>query len=98
MKNVLIGGLLSLLTAGTLFAQPGPETSRGRYATFAIDPDYEAQLKNRLQMEKQLGPLKDLIKQIAADPKKLPFNLDNIKDLKLDDPQLKRAVRDWAAH
>jgi hypothetical protein len=99
--DILARGLVALLAIGmlaaTAFAQQEPEPPRGRYATFPIDPNYEAQLKNWLQMEKQLGPLKDIIKQMSADPQKLPIHLDKIKNLKLDDPQFKKALQDWTS-
>src|ERR1022692_593993 len=46
-------------------------------------------------MEQQLGPLKDLIKQIAADPSKMPLDPEKFKDLMKDD-NFKTALKDWA--
>ena len=66
-----------------------------RYVTFPIDKNVEAIVKERLKIENDLGPFKDLIKQIMADPKKLPFDAKQFKDMKLDDPKLKKAVEDW---
>src|SRR5207244_3193479 len=69
-----------------------------KYVPFDIDPNYQKILQNRLAMEQQLGPFKDLIKQILADPAKMPFDAAKIKDMKLEDPKFKKALRDWLAN
>jgi hypothetical protein len=106
-KDVLTRAWLSLALVAVLgpltSAQPAPEgraTDRGatgRYVPFDIAPNYESLVKDRLRVEQQLGPLKDLIKQIAADPKRFPLDLKTMKGLKLEDPELKKAVQEWVA-
>jgi hypothetical protein len=84
--------VIFVLLPAYIHAQP---QERRQYVPFTIDPDYEKILRDRLKMEKELGPLKDLIKQIAADPSK--FNEKQLKDLKLNDPSFQKALGDWAA-
>lgn len=83
-----------LLVATTLSAQPGED--RG-YVPFPIDKNAEALIKQRLQMEKQLGPFKELIKDVLANPEKYNVDPEQFKNVKMDDPALKKAVQDWAA-
>src|SRR5258708_36547274 len=68
-----------------------------QYKKFDISPMFEKLFKDRLQMEQQLGPLKDLIKKIAADPRKMPTDPDQLKGLKLDDDTVK-ALKEWVAN
>jgi hypothetical protein len=77
-------------------AQAQPDERR-QYVPFPIDPNFEKMLRDRLQMEKDLGPLKDLAKLIAADPSKFPLDEMQLKDLKLNDPNFRKALKDWAA-
>src|SRR5207253_1747415 len=84
------------LVAGPAFAQPDPDVAPRRYVPFDIDPkSFNSLLKNRLKLEKQLGSLKDLVKQISADPQKFKLDPQMLKDLKLDDPQMKRLIKEW---
>jgi hypothetical protein len=83
--------LYSLISLGALAAQ-----ERRDYVRFPITKDAEALIKERLQMEKQLGPFKDLVKQILDDPNKFGIDPEMFKDVPLDDPKLKKAVQAWA--
>lgn len=85
--------LLALMGAATVVAQPPPQ----RYVHFKIDAEYEKELKKRLEMEQRLGPLKDLINQIIADPSKLPNAAEQLKGLKLEDEKFKEALKDWVS-
>ena len=76
-------------------AQPAAEPRR--YVEFKIDADYEAQLKKRLEMEKQLGPLKDLVNQVLADPSKMPSDPSGLKGMNLKDEAFQKALKDWLA-
>jgi hypothetical protein len=67
------------------------------YVRFEIKPDFEKTLKDRLQSEKQLGPLKDLIKQIAADPSKFHVDPAKLTQFDLKDDKFKKALQDWVA-
>jgi len=75
----------------------GQMDQRRQYVPFPIDPNFEKMLRDRLQLEKDLGPLKDLVKQIAADPSNFPLDEKQLKDLKLNDPSFRKALKDWAA-
>jgi hypothetical protein len=66
-----------------------------RYKQFDIDPKYQDLLKNRFEVNKQIGPLKDLVKQLMANPDKFPFDPDKLKDVKLEDDNLKKMVEEW---
>jgi hypothetical protein len=101
---ILAAAVLAFATpAEPAAAQPGalppivpPKDPQPRnYVEFAIGPDYEEILKDRLQLEKQVGPLRDLVKQILADPSKFQLDTEQFKGFKLDDPQLKKAVQEW---
>ncbi|MBM3995821.1 MAG: DUF4129 domain-containing protein [Planctomycetes bacterium] len=92
--RIMISALAFLLLAGPVLAQ-----ADGRdYARLPIDPDFKKILENRLQMERDLGPLKDLIKKIVADPSKFAVTKDQLKDLKLDDPNFQKALKAWAGN
>ena len=72
-----------------------PERGERRpYVEFKIDPNFDAILKERLQTDKELAPLKQLIKKMLADPSK--FDPAQLKEFKLDDPKFKAAMQDWA--
>ena len=86
--------IMGILLPAYALAQPD---ERRQYVPFPIDPNFEKMLRDRLQMEKDLGPLKDLVKQIAADPSKFPLDEKQLKDLKLNDPSFRKALKDWAA-
>src|ERR1043166_9677863 len=73
-----------------------PETKRD-YVKFKFNSDVEKTLRERLKMEKDLGPFKDLVKEILKDPSKMPFTEKDLKNFKLDDENLKKALKDWAA-
>jgi hypothetical protein len=92
---------IGFLLAGTLMlsiVQPArAHEDLRQYKKFDISPDFEKLFKERLQMEQQLGPLKDFIKKIAADPSKLPTNPDQLKGLKIDDAT-KKALKDWVTN
>jgi hypothetical protein len=77
-------------------AQP-EQDGRRKYIEFKIDPNFEKMFKDRLQMEKDLAPFKDLIKKLAADPSQLPLAADELKNFKLSDPKFKKALEDWVA-
>lgn len=72
-----------------------PLGPRDRYVQFPIDPKYEEKLKERLAMENQLEPFKDLVRKMLADPKMLLNAKDQVKDLKVEDPDFKKAIQDW---
>jgi len=67
------------------------------YVHFGFDPNVEALVKDRLKLEQDLGPLKDLVKQILANPDKFPFDPAKLQNAKLDDPAMKEAVKNWLA-
>jgi len=90
----LIAVFCLAVVVASAFAQDG---ERRPYHEFKFDPNVEGLLKKKFQIEKDLGPFKDLVKQILADPAKMPVSPDKIKDMKLDDPKLKKAVEDWLA-
>ena len=96
-----IPALLCCLLAGALLlgvAEPSHAQEEPRqYKKFEIAPEFEKLFKERLQMEEQLGPLKDLIKKIAADPGKLPVDPAKLKDIKVND-DFKKALKDWATN
>ena len=94
-----------LLTIGTLIgislpthAQPKSLEQPRKYVEFKFDPNFQQGIKDRLNLERQLGPLKDLVKHIAADPSKFPLDPEQIKAMKLDTPELKNALKDWVAN
>jgi hypothetical protein len=72
------------------------EPSTRPYVQFDFDPKVPDLVKARLQQEQDLGPLKELVKQILANPDQFPFDPEQFKNMKLDDPKLKRAVENWA--
>lgn len=72
------------------FSEPGKS-----YVKIDLDPGYAEELKRRLQMEDKLGPFKDLVKQILADPNQLGLDPGKLKDMKLEDPELKKALEEW---
>jgi uncharacterized membrane protein YfbV (UPF0208 family) len=69
-----------------------------RYKQWAIDPNYETLLNERFKANKQLGRLKDMVKQMMANPDMLPFDPDKLKDVKLEDGNLKNLVEEWVAN
>lgn len=74
-----------------------PIRSNRVYVDFGIEPDYVAKLQERLKQENDLGPLKDLVKQVLADPKLLSLDPSKLKEMKFDEkPELRKAVEDWA--
>ena len=66
------------------------------YVDFGIDPDFKKLLENRLKTEKDLGPLKELIKKFARDPKSFPLKEEDLKNLNLKDKQMQDALKEWA--
>jgi hypothetical protein len=90
---------LSLAWTAPSWAQPKfgerPLSQRDRYIHFPIDPDYEAKLKQRLAMENELEPFKDLVRKMLTDPKMLILGKDQLNEMKLDDPKFKQAIKDW---
>jgi hypothetical protein len=82
-----------LLTLGLTL--PGSAQEPHRYVPFDLDRDYVKELNKRLDRDQQLGPFKELIKQVLADPTKLPIDATKIKDMKLEDPKFKQALQDW---
>jgi hypothetical protein len=93
LSQCLVASVVLLRIAVPMCAQEEPR----QYKKFEIAPEFEKLFKERLQMEQQLGPLKDFIKKIAADPSKMPFDPATLKNFKLDD-DFKKALRDWAAN
>ena len=89
----LLAGALFLSIAVPARAQDEPR----QYKKFEIAPEFEKLFKERLQLEQQLGPLKDLIKKLAADPSKMPLDPAMLKDIELND-DFKKALKDWAAN
>ena len=79
------------LTWTAIAAAPLLAQSEREYVRFRIDKNVEALVKQRLQTEKDLGPLKDLVRQIMADPKKFHLDPKQFKDLKLEDQKVKQA-------
>jgi len=97
MMNPIWPGRLAL---AVLVFLCGADLARAqdRYKHWDIDPKYQDLLNERFKADQQLGPLKDLVKQLMANPEKLPFNPDQLKDMKLDDENLKKLVADWVAN
>lgn len=89
----MLACMLGCIVASKALAQ---DDEPRRYVPIPFDPNFEAKFKDRLKFEKQLGPFKDLVRQIIADPNKFPVDPKQIKDLKFDDPQFKKALQDWA--
>ncbi len=92
--HVLILGAAALGSASPLSAQ---HEERREYVQFPFGKDAETLVKERLRAEQQLGPYKRLIQQILADPDHFGIDPKMFKDVKMDEPTLKKAVRDWAA-
>jgi hypothetical protein len=94
---LLLGVVSACATQGA--AQPAKSNERfgqrDRYIHFPIDPDYEKKLQERLAMENQLEPFKDLVRKMLADPKSLVLGKDQLKEMKLEDPNFKKAIEDW---
>jgi hypothetical protein len=99
-----------LAVAAPALAQSLPNDSdRREYRAFDIDKDAADIIKKRLQIEKDLGPLKELVKQVLADPKnRNPDLVKQLQGMKLDeklkqafqemlgnDPALKNDLREW---
>lgn len=93
LVGCLLAGALLMGIAVPARAQDEPR----QYKKFEIAPEFEKLFKERLQMEQQLGPLKDLIKKLAADPSKMPLDPAMLKDIELND-DFKKALKDWAAN
>lgn len=95
----LAAGLSSLAWTTPISAQPKfgerPLAQRDRYIHFPIDPKYQETLKNKLEMEQELEPFKDLVRKMLADPKMLLAAKDQVKDMKLEDPKFRKAIEDW---
>ncbi|HZZ79067.1 MAG TPA: DUF4129 domain-containing protein [Gemmataceae bacterium] len=90
----LFTGLVALICLPFLVhAQEG-----GGYKHFTIDKDYEEILAKRFEANRQLGPLKDLVKKMLANPDQLPFDPEKFKDVKLEDENLKKLVQEWVAN
>ncbi len=94
-RGCLLACVVGLAAALNSHAQ---DVEPRQYVPIPFDPNFQAKFKDRLKFEKQLGPFKDLIRQIVADPKKFPVDPKQLKDFKLDDPQFKNALQDWAAN
>src|SRR5437016_1124089 len=67
-----------------VLAHAQPEEPR-KYVEFKFNTNVEKALRDRLKMEKDLGPLKDLVKQFMADPSKFPITEKDLKNMKLED-------------
>lgn len=91
----MLACLLGIAFSPSVLAQDDEPRS---YVPIPLDPNFEAKFKDRLKFEKQLGPFKDLVRQIIADPNKFPIDPKQLKELKFDDPQFKKALHDWAAN
>jgi hypothetical protein len=90
--------LASLATLGFVGSTPAqPEPNARKYVEFPIDPNFEKGLRERLVMEKDRAHWEELIKKIVADPSKLPVTKDDLKKLKLDDPDNQKKFKDWVA-
>src|SRR5207253_1756507 len=68
----LLACIVTIAVTASAHAQPKQKVRE--YERFDFDVNVEKLLKDRLQMEKDLGPLKDLIKKIAEDPSKFPVD------------------------
>jgi hypothetical protein len=75
----------------------GAQETPPRYVPFDIDPNYQKLLEARFKANQQLGPLKDLVRQIMANPGKFPVDPAKFKDMNLDDEKTKKLVQDWVA-
>jgi hypothetical protein len=87
-----IGTCLTLAVAAPACAQDEPRP----YKKFDLSPDFDKLFKQRLHSEQQLGPLKDLLREIAANHDKTQLTPDRIKGLKIDD-ETKKAIKEWVA-
>lgn len=87
----LLAGAVLVGMAVSLSAQPDQPR---KYERFDFDPDVAKMLRDRLQAEKDLGPLKDILKDIAKDPSKFKLDPKQIEDLKKKNPGLEKAVKD----
>lgn len=85
---------LALFTIGWAALSAAAQDEPRRYEQFEIKPGYEDLLKARFKANKELGPLKDLVKQLMADPK-FRLDPDKFKDVKLEDENLKKLVQEW---
>ncbi len=95
MKTIAsIAGGICLAVMTIPVAAQGLGESRRRYVPFEIDPSSLPVLKDRLQLEQHLAPVKDLIKKIANNPKLLG-DPKQFKDLDLKDPKFQKALLDW---
>lgn len=94
-----VWALLAIQAVGTgqTPSRDRPIRSNRVYVDFGIEPDYVTKLQERLKQESDLGPLKDLVKQVLADPKLLTLDPSKFKEMKFDEkPELRKAVEDWA--
>jgi hypothetical protein len=69
-----------------------------RYVPFDIDPNYQKLLEARFKANQQLGPLKDLVRQIMANPDKFPVDPAKFKNMNLDDEKTKKLIQEWVAN
>ncbi len=86
---------LAVLAILSVALAAGAQEEPRRYKQWPIDPKYQDLLKKRFEADKKLGPLKDLVKQLLANPDKFPFDPDKLKGVKLEDGELKKMVEEW---
>jgi hypothetical protein len=89
---------LAVMAITSMALAAGAQEQPRRYVPFEIDPNYQKLLETRFKANEQLGPLKDLVKQILANQEKFPFDPAKFKDVKLEDEKLKKLVQDWVAN
>lgn len=97
-RDVLV--LTAALTFAAAAAGQGPRFSeppneRKSYVKIDVEPGYLKELERRLQTEGELGPLKDLVRKVLANPRQLGLDPQNLKEMKLDNPELKKALEEW---
>jgi hypothetical protein len=82
--------------AAPVLAQALPnDPDRREYKAFEIDKDAAGIVQKRLQTEKDLGPVKEILNQILRNPKSLnPDLLKQIEGVKFEDEKLKHAIQD----
>src|ERR1700722_11181525 len=84
------------VAAAPALAQSLPnDPDRREYKAFEIDKDAADIVTKRLQVDKDLGPLKEILNSILRNPKTLnPDLLKKIEGVKFEDEKLKHAIQD----
>ncbi len=86
-----------VLSFGTASAIAQPESKPHRYVPFPLPADADARLQERLKHAEDLRPFKEALAKLLRDPTRLKVDPKLAEGLNLDDPQVRRLLKDWAA-